>query len=121
MKWFFSLLVGILPIALVVQAEMVQFLLLCPPLIPASTVACGVKQVSEVAPSKPSMSLPGISAWLSHCFSCYHNCGFVLLTVTTQATFSLKHIKHGIPWRLQQSFIYFLCFVLCIMKYSVGG
>lgn len=45
----------------------------------------------------------------------------VLLTVTVQDTFSLQHIKHGVPWRLHEYLIYFLCFVFCIMKYSVGG
>lgn len=124
-KCFFSLLVGILPIILAAQAEVVQSLLLCPPLIPASTAACGVKQVSELEvlllPASPACPCLAFSAWFSHCFCCYHSRRFVLLTVTTQATFSLKRIKHSIPWRLHQSFIYFLCFVLCIMKYSVGG
>lgn len=124
-KCFFSLLVGILPIILVVQAEVVQCLFLCPPLIPASTAAWGVKQVSGLEvlllPASPACPCLAFSVCLSHCFSCYHNCRFVLLTVTTQAMFSLKHIKRSIPWRLHQSFIYFLCFVLCIMKYSVGG
>lgn len=102
-----------------------------PPLITGSPgqhlCSLWTEQVSEVeAPLRGLVCLArslysrGIF-WLCHRPSCCRDRTLMLLTGTVQDTFSLKRIKHGVLWRLHQYLIYSLCFVFCIMKYSVGG
>lgn len=132
---FFSCCLASFPIILVSQAEVVQSLMiplspLCPPGLPHSTAQhlCNLLKEAGLRSGIPVVRAhlhcsQHVLVWhflvgLSQCSSCYRNCTVVLLTATTQDTFSFRHIERGVPWSLHQRFIDFLWFVFTVMKSS---